>query len=83
MRQQALGIGLMQGRRDMGLPGWGEVVGKVSSWFPTRRESLINTIDKIKKEMVDVQNKVPFDSAKYQLLCDKLRNAENLEKRAS
>ena len=66
----------------MALPGWGQVAGKISSWFPTRRESLNNTIDKLKKEMSDVQNKKPFDSAKYERLAEQLRNAEQLERRA-
>ncbi len=66
----------------MALPGWGQVAGKISSWFPTRRESLNNTIDKIKKEMVDVQNKRPFNATRYEQLVEQLRNAEALERRA-
>lgn len=63
--------------------GIGAVLGKVTQWVPSRRESLNNTIDKLKKEMKDVQNKKPFDAKRYAALADKLQNAEALERRAS
>ena len=62
--------------------GIGALVGKATQWIPSRRESLNNTIDKLKKEMVNVQNKKPFDSKRYAMLADKLQNAETLERRA-
>lgn len=65
------------------LDGIGKVLGKVTEWVPGRRESLNNTIDKIKQEMADVQNKKPFDTVKYERLCKQLRNAEQQERRAS
>jgi len=63
--------------------GWGSLAGKVSSWFSTRRESLNNSIDNIKKEMEHVQNTKPFDSKRYDALTVQLLKAESLEKRAS
>ena len=62
--------------------GIGAALGKITQWIPSRRESLSNTIDKLKKEMVNVQNKKPFDSKRYAMLADKLQNAETLERRA-
>lgn len=65
------------------MAGWGDVFSKLTSWMPTRRESLNNTVDKLKREMVDVQNKIPFNAKRYLDLADKLRSAEQLERRAS
>jgi hypothetical protein len=65
------------------MASWGEAIGKLSQWIPTRRESLNNTIDKLKQEMQDVQNKLPFDAIKYQKLQQQLINAETLERRSS
>lgn len=65
------------------LDGIGKAVGKIADWVPNKRESLQNKIDKIKQEMVNVQNKEPFDSVKYERLANELRNAESAEKRAS
>ena len=60
----------------------GAVAKKVTQWIPSRRESLNNTIDKIKEEMVNVQNKRPFNATRYERLVEQLRKAETLERRA-
>lgn len=65
------------------MAGWGDVFSKLTSWMPTRRESLNNTIDKIKQEMKNVQNKKPFDSIRYSRLADQLLKAEDLERRSN
>lgn len=65
------------------MAGWGTFFGKLADWIPGKRESIQNQIAKTKEDMADVINKVPFDSAKYQLLANKLSKLEAAEQRAS
>lgn len=67
----------------MGIGGFGTFLGKISQWFPTRRESLNNTVDKLKKELENVQKRKPFNARKYNALTAKLLKAEALAARAS
>lgn len=62
--------------------GVAAVLEKVCDWIPGKRESLQNKIDKIKKEMYEVQNTRPFNAVKYERLADRLREAEQAEYRA-
>ena len=64
------------------LDGIGNIFSKVTSWMPSRRESLNNTIDKLKEEMLHVQKTEPFDAVKYGNLSDQLLKASNLERRS-
>lgn len=64
-----------------GWSGIGDALSKIADWIPGRRESRLKAIDNTKKEMVDVQNKKPFDSARYQRLVDKLSQLEAADKR--
>jgi hypothetical protein len=66
----------------MGWEGIGTLIGKVADWLPGKREALQNKIDKIKKEMYEIQQIRPFNSRKYELLADQLRDAEQAENRA-
>lgn len=64
------------------LDGIGALLGKATQWIPSRRESLNNTIDNLKKEMLRVQKTEPFDAVKYSRLGDQLCKAIELERRA-
>jgi len=65
------------------MAGWGSAIGKLFDWLPGRRESMQNKIDAIKKEMYGIQQKRPFDSARYERLADQLRDLEAKEKRTN
>lgn len=63
--------------------GWGSAVGKLFDWLPGRRESMVNKIESLKKEMDSVIQKKPFDPARYERLAMQLHDLEGKEQRAS
>lgn len=64
----------------MALPGWGTLVGRIAQWFPSRKEKLINDINKTKALMYELQQKPTSDKAHdvslYTNLADKLSKLE-------
>lgn len=62
------------------MPGWGNAIGWLFDRFPSRKESLINEIRKIKEEMDGLLEKGGHMSVteykRYELLADRLREAE-------
>lgn len=60
----------------MGWDGIGTLLGKLADRFiPSRKEAIANEIDKIEREIYDLQDKVPFtdaDSDKYAKLSHRL-----------
>jgi hypothetical protein len=69
----------------MGWEGIGTLIGKVSDFIPGRREAMQNKMDKIKKEMYELQNKKApklADTLRYGKLADELQQLEKSEGRA-
>ena len=63
--------------------GWGSTIGKIFDWIPGRKESRRNKIEKIKREIYEIQNKHNFsvnDSRKLESLASKLREYESESK---
>lgn len=46
----------------MGLPGWGTLVGRIAQWIPSKKESTLNQIDKLKDENATLAQEVPLST---------------------
>jgi len=57
--------------------GWGTLVGLVSSWMPGPQQRRRSQINALKKQMFDLQNAVPYDALKYQLLSEQLSRIQS------
>jgi hypothetical protein len=58
------------------MAGWGNFFGKIGDWLPGRKESMLNRIEAIKKELYAIQTKSGAMSArdadKYTALSNEL-----------